>query len=240
MLSKVIVHGVKMMSTCLDFTDQVAVVKRLIFAAALLPPETPKVWDIVSSFATRLASAETPSKAKLFIENLHYLEPDVFCHEKDLLKELRSIVGDKDVTLGIILLSPRRVCIQCGSSLFVKADRPSRVTVYTDKEGTVSGTHYRKICKRFRSGCAFVQHYGHYSTGESAVFYNDDWEQHGYFLSTRETAFEMALLQQFDIEILIGQLSYKQRSDIYNIKHGYDRAKKQERNTNSASSTQKR
>ena len=45
-------------------------------------------------------------------------------------------------------------------------------------------------------------------------------------MSTRETAFEMALLDQLDAEVLIGQLSYKQRSEIYNIKHGYDNAKK--------------
>ena len=62
--------------------------------------------------------------------------------------------------------------------------------------------------------------------GESAVFHNENWGEMEYFLSTRETAFEMSVLKQFDIEILIGQLSYKQRSDIYNIKHGYDNAKK--------------
>ena len=44
-------------------------------------------------------------------------------------------------------------------------------------------------------------------------------------MSTRETAFEMAWLHQLDA-VLIGQLSYKQRSEIYNIKHGYDSAKK--------------
>lgn len=46
-------------------------------------------------------------------------------------------------------------------------------------------------------------------------------------LSTRETAFEMSLLLQLDAEVLIGQLSYKQRAEIYNIKHGYDHSFKQ-------------
>ena len=46
-----------------------------------------------------------------------------------------------------------------------------------------------------------------------------------YFMSTRETAFEMAMLKQLDAEILIGQLSYKQKSKIYNVVHGYDKAK---------------
>ena len=71
-----------------------------------------------------------------------------------------------------------------------------------------------------------MQHYGYYSKGAEDIVYNDDYKSLHYFVSTRETAFEMSLLEQFDIEILIGQLSYKQRSEIYNMKHGYDKAKK--------------
>jgi len=37
----------------------------------------------------------------------------------------------------------------------------------------------------------------------------------------------MSLLQQLEAEVLIGQLSYKQRAEIYNIKHGCDQALKQ-------------
>ena len=47
-----------------------------------------------------------------------------------------------------------------------------------------------------------------------------------YFLSTRETAVEMSLLQQLDAETLIGQLSYKQRAELYNYKYGYVKATK--------------
>jgi len=219
-----------MLKSCLDFTCQVSVVKRLILASALLPPETPKLWEIVTSFATRSTQTNlTPDKARVFIENLRYIEPESFSLDRDLIQELHSLVGESNKVLGVILLSPNQICITCGSSLLVKADRPSQVTVYSDSEGTIFGTHYRKFCKRFRSGCKFVQHYGYYSVGESSIHYNEDWEQHKYFLSTRETAFEMALLKQLDIEILIGQLSYKQRSDIYNIKHGYDRPRKKAR-----------
>ena len=57
------------------------------------------------------------------------------------------------------------------------------------------------------------------------LYYNEDFQSLKYFMSTRETAFEMALLHQPDAEVLIGQLSYKQRSEIY-IKRGYDSAKK--------------
>jgi hypothetical protein len=41
-------------------------------------------------------------------------------------------------------------------------------------------------------------------------------------MSTRETGFQMELLKKFDAEILIGQVSYKQRADIYNYVFKYD------------------
>lgn len=37
----------------------------------------------------------------------------------------------------------------------------------------------------------------------------------------------MSMLKKFDIELLIGQISYKQKADIYNVSKGYDTTKKQ-------------
>ena len=34
-----------------EFTDKLSVVRRLVFASAVLPCDTPHLWDIVSSFA---------------------------------------------------------------------------------------------------------------------------------------------------------------------------------------------
>ncbi len=109
-------------------------------------------------------------------------------------------------------------------SLLVKADRPSKIVLYTEQFGTIHGTEYRKICKRFRAGCSFVQHYEYHTNGGDVV-YEDDSLSLPYFISTRETGFQTSLLQRFDIKILIGQLSYKQRSDRY------DEAKKTLRTT---------
>ena len=218
-----------MIKNCLDFTNKISVVRRLIYASSVLPAETPNLWDIVCSFgkgSAETATDLTPTKAKIFIENLRYIEPEAVVADENLTKEIRSVAGIDKVPLGVILLSPNTVCLQCGSSLLVKADRPSTITVYTDTEGTIKGTHYRKLCKQFRSGCPFVQHYGYYSVGGSSVIYNDNWDKLKYFLSTRETAIELSLLKQYDIELLIGQLSYKQRAEIYNMKHGYFQVKK--------------
>ena len=62
--------------------------------------------------------------------------------------------------------------------------------------------------------------------GGCDIYYDEDWESLPFFMSTRETAIQMSLLQQLDAEILIGQLSYKQRAEIYNYKHGFDKATK--------------
>ena len=51
--------------------------------------------------------------------------------------------------------------------------------------------------------------------------YDEDWSTLPYFMSTRETAFSMDMLHRLDKEILIGQISYKQRAEIYNDVHGY-------------------
>lgn len=48
------------------------------------------------------------------------------------------------------------------------------------------------------------------------VYYDKDWAS---LPSSRETAFTMEMMQHLDAEILIGQLSDKQRADIYNHIH---------------------
>ena len=62
---------------------------------------------------------------------------------------------------------------------------------------------------------------------EQSLHYDDDWADDQYFLSSQETAFETALLKTFDAELLIGQVSYKQKADIFNHINGYKIPKKQ-------------
>lgn len=47
------------------------------------------------------------------------------------------------------------------------------------------------------------------------------------YMASQETGFEMSMLKQFDAELLIGQISYKQKADIYNVSKGYDTVKKE-------------
>ena len=51
------------------------------------------------------------------------------------------------------------------------------------------------------------------------IFLNSDWHTLPYFVTSCETAFAMEFLRQLDMEILIGQLSFKQRAEIFNSVH---------------------
>ena len=76
--------------------------------------------------------------------------------------------------------------------------------------------------------CKVTQFYGYTREGDQqGVLYDDDWQDHTYFISTQETGFELSMLKKFDVELLIGQMSYKQKATIYNITNGYDDTKKE-------------
>ena len=98
---------------------------------------------------------------------------------------------------------------------------------FIESLGTVPATHFHKYCQNHRKGCKFVQYYGYYKSGSGSTYYFSNWIELPYFLSSQETGFEMKMLQMFDIELLVGQLSYKQKADIYNISNGYDTTKKE-------------
>ena len=126
--------------------------------------------------------------------------------------------------IGIARISSHKWCQSCGGDLMVKADRPSYLILYTDSIGTVTAVHYRKICKNTRRGlCNTVQYFGYYSEETGAITYDANWRELPYFISSRETVFEMSLLTKLDADILIGVMSYKQSADIYNYTHGYNK-----------------
>ena len=112
--------------------------------------------------------------------------------------------------LGIVLISPKTVCCKCGGPLFLRADRPSRMVIYDDKLGTLPATHYHKDCRKPQ--CRVHQYYGYHTIGdEGKSCHDDDCLLLPYFISTQKTAFSMTL-RNYDTELLIGQVSYKQQT----------------------------
>ena len=207
-----------------------AVVRRMIFATSFLSPELPHYWDIIAKFANQdspTSSAVTPQAAKIRMENLQVLNNEAFITDEVLTRKLINM--EYKVTkqnLGIPLVPKEMKCLVCDGKLSLRNDRPSRLTIYTQRLGTVTATHFHKYCHNYHKGCKFVQHYGYHKVACGTIHYNSDCLMLPYFLSSQETGFETAFLKQFDIELLIGQMSYYQKADIYNVTKEYDTTKK--------------
>ena len=81
-----------MLSHCKGLTDRVSVVRRLVFASATLPKETPHYWDVVSHFASNTGQVK-PQAAKTFIENVQFFDSDALSSDQKLRTELLHEMG---------------------------------------------------------------------------------------------------------------------------------------------------
>ena len=152
------------------------------------------------------------------MHNLKSLDEQAFSTDQQLLQELTHMsIPPKNKPLGLILLSQREVYVLCNSKLLVRSDKASSVVVYDDNLGTIPATHFHKCCSN--RSCSYTQFYGYYTCSGSCTYYNADSIELPYLMSTRETAISTSLLKRLDAKILIGQLSYKQRAEIYNVIH---------------------
>lgn len=227
-----------MLQEACNICNDVSVIKRLSFAAINLQKEMPRYWEFVSKFGLK-SSLESPAieKVKIYFENVEYLDEKAFVSDRDMQKDLLELEGFQGHPLGIVLVSAKQSCGQCGGNLLIRADRPSFPVVYSDELGTVCGTHFRKYCSNNSRGCSFTQHYGCYSCGNSSeVFYDEDCLDLPYFASTNMTIFQTKMLNQLTAETLLGQLSYKQKAEIYNYAHGYHSGLRKDGNFSFASS----
>lgn len=209
----------------------IAVLRRLIFASAYIPKEMPHYWEEVTAFAFNgVDKKPEPEGVKVLMENIELLDQKAFNTDTELLADLRTHDSIQNQPLGIVLISSNTICLQCGGNLLVRSDRPSSLTLYTDDMGTVPATQFRKYCQNYRKGCSFTQHYSYHSTSDdndTEIIYDVNWADFPYFVSSNKTAFTTEFLKRFDAEILLGQVSYKQKSDIYNYYNKYDKTAKQ-------------
>ena len=168
-----------------------------------------------------------PDVLRVAVENAKMLQPSAFISDNELIRQVTDMERpDGGGKLGAILISKVSQCTQCGSSLILRSDRPSHLALYTESIGTMAGLHYHKLCKN--RSCKMVQYYGYTIKGDkSGLYYDKGWELLPYFVSSQETAFEMNFLKKMDAYLLIGQVSYRQKAEIYNYHYGYYNVKKQ-------------
>ena len=194
--------------------------RRIIFAVVYLPKDLPHYWSVVSEFASRACKSVNslqPDVVRIAVENLQFINGKAFVADKELTHEIHGVFSSLTAPhpIGIVLISFNDKCRLCGSSLLVRNERASHITIYTEEYGTVVGTHYHKYCQKFKKGCNFRQYYGYSSEGsQSVIFYDAQWAEHKYFVSSSETAFELDMLRKFDSELLIVQMSYNQKAEI--------------------------
>jgi len=203
------------MLTAAKQIKHVSVLWRMLFAYSYLPEGYPNYWETIVKFGNKGREADSlqVDQAKLMFENIKELDCTAFATDKELFKDLYSFQV-KSKPLGIVLISDNNSCLACGSKLLLRKDRPSQVIVYHNIMGSLPGSHYYKYCKS--RPFDFIQYYGYYTKGGSSfVYFNPNW----YFLSSKETTFSMKLMEHFDAEIFIGELSFKQCADLYNYLH---------------------
>jgi len=210
-----------------EYVQEVSVLQRMTSIVVHLLSELPNLWNIVAEFgAVGRETTITTERAHILLQNLEGLdEEDLKIATCTMLfLELVHFIPNctkSSAPIGVVLMSPSKTCQKCNALLTIRGDRPSHV--YDDVLGTLPGAHYHKYCRKV--GCHLHQYYGYHKHGESeGMHYDSEWVSLPYFVSSQQTAFSMRLLVTFDADLLIGQVSYKQRAEMYNYVHGYEHA----------------
>lgn len=230
-------HGSINMESCT--AGSAVVQRRMMFATHFLPPDLPNYWNIIAGFASKISSENiTPQSARMAMENMKVINPEEFISDTLLIKEIIGIeCNASKKPLGIPLIPNQTHCVCCSGKLLLRSDRPSLISLYTNSLATVPATHFHKYCQNNRSGCRLVQ-YGYHKNGNANSQYSTNWSVLPYSVLSQETGFEMELLKQFDVELLIGQISYKQKADIYNVAKGYNTTQKKKSSTKETSKSE--
>jgi len=180
----------------------------------------PQAWKLAVEFATKKKGSiesDHDSTVKVLLSNLETLDASAFDSDDSLYWELLNTPANDPI--GIVLIPQQSDCTMCGNKLAIRKDRPSHVVVYSHSLGIVPGSHYHKVCTN--RTCGYTQYYGYYTTGKDStdVYSDSDWESLPYFSSSRDTFFSKDLMKQFNAQILLGQISFKQCAEIYNELH---------------------
>ena len=180
-------------SVAKHFSD-VSVLRRVLFALVHLPDDLPNRLNIAIEFATDGKSEKpiTTEQLRVFAENVNELDSEAFATDKALTKAILQYPKKKP--LGVVLISENQTCMQCGGKLLTRRDRPAPVVIYHDTMGSIPGSHYHKYCSNKK--CSFTQYFGFHTgvNSQHEVYFDENWETLPYFVSTRETAFDMKLL----------------------------------------------
>lgn len=159
-----------MLSLASKSVKDASVLRRLQFAASFYPKDLPNYSENIIAFALKGKedrNSLNPDQALQLVENMQCLDSGSLISEVELIKEIVLMKrAGSDAPLGIVLLSRKTKCKYCGNKLYIRSNRVSRVTIYSDHLGTLPATHFTQYCRK--RGCSFQQHYGYYTKGDSS------------------------------------------------------------------------
>ena len=147
-------------------------------------------------------------------EGLAYLK-GTLTSEKILFQELHDISLELGQPLATVLVSSQETCQICCKTLVLDTKvRP--VVIYSSYRGTYLGSCVTKVCQR----CKLYEHYGYWSHGRKKHFTKGSL-QLDFLLSTEDTAFKFALLQQYAQLLVLGALPFSTFAASYNRRFNY-------------------
>lgn len=158
----------------------------------LICPQMFLTTGIVATFCNQGSPISPVSQ--MLMENVQILNAQAFCTDEELTRELIAMeYGPTKQPLGVPLIPSQTECFSCGGKLLLRADRPSRLSLYTEALGTVPATHYHKYCHNYRKGYNVARFYGYHRERDQRICY-DNWMSLPCFLSSQETGFELDML----------------------------------------------
>lgn len=109
-----------MLGEASKYIQDTSVLRRLMFATSVLPEDTPKLWEIITKFAGYKAASSTqllPQQAKLIADNISFTDKHVLTSDESLFRELVLMPFERREHVGVVLISTRQSCIECGGKL---------------------------------------------------------------------------------------------------------------------------
>ena len=149
-------------------------------------------------------------------QNATSLELDQFQAEaENIIRKIELC----DAVVKKIIVSKLTHCRECNSKLQIKQRNPKLITLYNSSEGTEHAEKYTKFCRI----CSIYEHAGYYSKDDKRIIDMANYHRYEIILSTDETAFSKKMLETYQWELVIGQISFLTKANIYNRTFGYEK-----------------
>ena len=168
-----------------------------------------------------MASEDTNNAVQSFAaeaESVLYLHPTLLSSHKDLFKEFHDFTLMCGQPMASILVTTQENCRQYGKTLVVDS-KQHPIVIYSSNRGSYVGCRIAKLCRK----CKIYEHYG-YWTINGQKHYEEQTLQLEFLQSSEDSAFEMALLEQYSNLLIVGAIPFSTYAQSYNRRFCYHKA----------------